>query len=58
MVFQNWTGGKKNNDITNEGLVTVLRCDRHGYELAGVSPAIALEMREYAGKGKLTSLDS
>jgi len=28
------------------------RCDRHGRELADVSPAIALERREYVGKGK------
>lgn len=32
--------------------VPLLRCDRHGRELAGVSPAIALERREYVGKGK------
>ena len=30
-----------------------MRCDRHGRELTGESPAIALERRrEYAGKGK------
>ena len=28
------------------------RCDRHGHELAGESPAIALERREYVDKGK------
>jgi hypothetical protein len=33
-------------------LVLAQRCDRHGRELAGVSPAIALERREYVGKGK------
>jgi len=29
-----------------------LRCDRHGHELAGESPAIALKRREYVGEGK------
>lgn len=33
-------------------LLCIGRCDRHGRELAGVSPAIALERREYVGKGK------
>ena len=33
-------------------VTVVMRCDRHGRELAGVSPAIALERREYVGKGK------
>jgi hypothetical protein len=28
------------------------RCDRHGHELAGVRPVIALERREYVGEGK------
>jgi len=28
------------------------RCDRHGHELAGESPAITLERREYVGEGK------
>ena len=28
------------------------RCDRHGHELAGASPAITLERREYVGEGK------
>ena len=28
------------------------KCDRHGHELAGESPAIALERREYVGEGK------
>jgi len=27
-------------------------CDRHGHELAGESPVIALERREYVGEGK------
>jgi hypothetical protein len=27
-------------------------CDRHGHELAGESPAITPERREYVGKGK------
>jgi hypothetical protein len=29
-----------------------VRCDRHGHELAGESPAITLERREYVGEGK------
>ena len=29
-----------------------LKCDRHGHELAGESPVIALERREYVGEGK------
>jgi hypothetical protein len=29
-----------------------VRCDRHGHELAGESPAIALKRREYVGEGK------
>jgi hypothetical protein len=28
------------------------KCDRHGHELAGESPAIALERRECVDKGK------
>jgi len=28
------------------------KCDRHGHELAGESPAIALERREYVGESK------
>jgi hypothetical protein len=27
-------------------------CDRHGHELAGESPVITPERREYVGKGK------
>jgi hypothetical protein len=30
------------------------RCGRHGHELAGESPAITLERREYVGKSKGT----
>jgi hypothetical protein len=37
-------------------MISVFRCfpgcDRHGREIAGASPAIALERREYVGKGK------
>jgi len=29
-----------------------MKCDRHGHELAGESPAIALERRECVDKGK------
>jgi len=29
-----------------------VKCDRHGHELAGESPAIAHERREYVDNGK------
>ena len=38
--------------LLSRSVLVSRRCDRHGRELAGVSPAIALERREYVGKGK------
>ena len=34
------------------GVPPLARCDRHGHELAGESPAITLERREYVDEGK------